>query len=217
VFDGDGGLLTKDSRRDVEAFVTSLGLDFFLFKPEVVPPGWDASDWGMGFVGRGGCIKAGEHEIALWKALETSTYETAMAGMCVHCIDYKGETCILCFGDGTEEISECLNCHPEGNVSTWHRGGKCFKCQTPPPPYAELRNQIALKDAEIAGIGSMLLELQQENSAQRSTMSEAKKVKGAEHLSVHGALNRLDGLNSYVKATRERSDEVRDELERIHD
>ncbi len=58
-------------------------------------------------------------------------YDAAMAGVCPHLVDYKSKSCVICFGDGTEVLSHCDKC----KALTYHRGGKCLKCEEAPTPY----------------------------------------------------------------------------------
>lgn len=70
------------------------------------------------------------------------------ASVCSHGKLYKDQSCITCFGDGTEEKQDCGKCRTQ----TWHRGGKCLAHDgSAPKPYEllngelqELRSQLKL-------------------------------------------------------------------------
>ena len=61
------------------------------------------------------------------------------ASTCSHGILYKDQSCIPCFGDGTEEKLRCSACA----ALTWHRGGKCLAHdKSAPKPYARLKEEL---------------------------------------------------------------------------
>jgi len=61
------------------------------------------------------------------------------ASTCSHGALYKDQSCITCFGDGTEEKKHCGAC----GAQTWHRGGKCLAHdKSTPKPYALLKTEL---------------------------------------------------------------------------
>ncbi|HEY3304735.1 MAG TPA: hypothetical protein VGL70_14485 [Candidatus Binatia bacterium] len=61
------------------------------------------------------------------------------ASVCSHGSLYKEQSCITCFGDGTEEKLRCSACA----ALTWHRGGKCLSHdKSAPKPYALLKEEL---------------------------------------------------------------------------
>jgi hypothetical protein len=61
------------------------------------------------------------------------------ARMCPHGEVYKDQSCITCFGDGTEESRNCSEC----GIQTWHRGGKCLAHDaSAPKPYELLKVEL---------------------------------------------------------------------------
>jgi hypothetical protein len=61
------------------------------------------------------------------------------ASVCSHGSLYKDQSCITCFGDGTEEKLRCSACA----ALTWHRGGKCIAHdKSAPKPYELLKSEL---------------------------------------------------------------------------
>ncbi len=73
---------------------------------------------------------------------EVAVLETDLqyAWTCPHGNDYRDRSCLECWGDGTEVISDCDTC----NAGTWHRGGVCLRhdLETAPKPYEALREVV---------------------------------------------------------------------------
>jgi hypothetical protein len=65
--------------------------------------------------------------------------ELAEAKACPHGLLYKDQSCITCFGDGTEESRDCSEC----GVKTWHRDGKCLRHdESAPKPYERIKVEL---------------------------------------------------------------------------
>jgi len=61
------------------------------------------------------------------------------ASTCSHGSLYKDQSCITCFGDGTEDKLRCSACA----ALTWHRGGKCLAHdKSAPKAYARLKEEL---------------------------------------------------------------------------
>jgi hypothetical protein len=61
------------------------------------------------------------------------------ASVCPHGSFYKDQSCITCFGDGTEEKQRCVTCAS----LTWHRGGKCIAHdKSAPKAYTLLKSEL---------------------------------------------------------------------------
>jgi len=71
--------------------------------------------------------------------IEQLKAELKEAGVCSHGSLYKDQSCIPCFGDGTEEKKDCSQCR----APTWHRGGKCLvHDKSAPKPYELLKAEL---------------------------------------------------------------------------
>jgi hypothetical protein len=90
--------------------------------------------------GRGSVQHLIENDVPrLVAEIEQLKVELKEARVCSHGSLYKDQSCITCFGDGTEEKRECGKC----GASTWHRGGKCLSHDaSAPKPYALLKQEL---------------------------------------------------------------------------
>ncbi len=90
--------------------------------------------------GRGSAQQLIENDVPrLVAELEQLKVELNKAGVCSHGSLYKDQSCITCFGDGSEEKRECGKC----GAPTWHRGGKCLAHDaSAPKPYALLKLEL---------------------------------------------------------------------------
>jgi len=71
--------------------------------------------------------------------IERLKAELKAASVCSHGSLYKDQSCITCFGDGTEEKLRCSACA----ALTWHRGGKCLSHdKSAPRPYVLLKSEL---------------------------------------------------------------------------
>ena len=94
--------------------------------------------------------------------IEQLMSDLTKAGVCPHGILYKEETCIDCFGDGTEQRQDCSEC----GLQTWHRGGKCLGHDASAPKPYELLN------AEVQQLRSKLQTVQESCSARVAEAGE---------------------------------------------
>jgi hypothetical protein len=90
--------------------------------------------------GRGSAQHLIENDVPrLVDEIEQLKTELNKAGVCSHGSLYKDQSCITCFGDGSEEKRECGKC----GAPTWHRGGKCLSHDaSAPKPYALLKQEL---------------------------------------------------------------------------
>ena len=90
--------------------------------------------------GRGSAQHLIENDVPKMVAeIEQLKVELKEAKVCSHGSLYKDQSCITCFGDGTEEKRECGKC----GAPTWHRGGKCLAHDaSAPKPYALLKLEL---------------------------------------------------------------------------
>ncbi len=90
--------------------------------------------------GRGSAQHLIENDVPrLVDEIEQLKAELNKAGVCSHGSLYKDQSCITCFGDGTEEKRECGKC----GAPTWHRGGKCLVHDaSAPKPYELLKLEL---------------------------------------------------------------------------
>jgi hypothetical protein len=90
--------------------------------------------------GRGSAQHLIENDVPrLVDEIEQLKAELNKAGVCSHGSLYKDQSCITCFGDGTEEKRECGKC----GAPTWHRGGKCLAHDaSAPKPYELLKLEL---------------------------------------------------------------------------
>lgn len=95
---------------------------------------------GKKLFGRGSVQHLIENDVPrLVAEIEQLKVELNEARVCSHGSLYKDQSCITCFGDGTEEKRECGKC----GAPTWHRGGKCLAHDaSAPKPYALLKLEL---------------------------------------------------------------------------
>lgn len=95
---------------------------------------------GKKLFGRGSVQHLIENDVPrLVAEIEQLKVELNEARVCSHGSLYKDQSCITCFGDGTEERRECGKC----GAPTWHRGGKCLAHDaSAPKPYALLKLEL---------------------------------------------------------------------------
>lgn len=95
---------------------------------------------GKKLFGRGSVQHLIENDVPKMVAeIEQLKVELNEARVCSHGSLYKDQSCITCFGDGTEEKRECGKC----GAPTWHRGGKCLAHDaSAPKPYELLKLEL---------------------------------------------------------------------------
>ena len=66
--------------------------------------------------------------------------ELQYAWTCPHGNDYRDRSCLVCWGDGSEDMLSCEEC----GADTWHRGGVCLRHdkKNAPGPYTALRKRV---------------------------------------------------------------------------
>lgn len=73
---------------------------------------------------------------------EVAVLETELqyAWTCPHGGDYRDNSCLSCWGDGSETMDHCDTC----SAGTWHRGGICLRHdkENAPKPYEALKKVV---------------------------------------------------------------------------